>query len=223
MQLVLSWVGEAILVQGEIKRIGNYGHFVLEGLPLLAIFVHRNAPGPYSGDFLAIYTGWFGQRLEGYCLSINGVTVLESNTLNEVLLWLFWLRCLWQSAILCYLRKLAECPKGLKHILCLSIILQLLFYHLQSRLRCPFLILKLLRLSLNLFMLLDKVLLPAIYLLFMKRLTMMILCPSLDFLLGYSFDYFSLVEKRDSFEVVFAWGTDQGFYRRFFSHWLAWI
>lgn len=133
---------------------------------------------------------------------MNGVTVLESNALDEILFRLLRLRCFWQSAILCCLGKLAEGPEGLKHVLCLSIILQLLFYHLQRR--CPLLILKLLRESLGLFVLLEEVLLPAICLLFMKRLAVMVLRPSLDFLLGDPFDYFSLVEERQSFEIVLA-------------------
>ena len=45
---------------------------------------------------------------------------------------------------------------------------------------------------------------PAIGLLFMKRLAVLILRPTLDFLLGDPLDYFSLVEERQALEIVLA-------------------
>ena len=65
---------------------------------------------------------------------------------------------------------------------------------------------------------LEEVPLPAVGLLFVKRLAVLVLRPALDFLLGDALEYLSLVEERQALEVVLARGADQRFYCRFLCH-----
>lgn len=148
---------------------------------------------------------------------MSGVTALESDALYEILLRLL-LHWSWESAVLGYFWQRAEGPEGLGEVFGLAVILQLLLDGFQGRWLCPVLVLKLFRKSLGLLVLLGEVPLPAVGLLFMKRLAVLILGPSLDFLLGDPLDYFSLVEERESLEIILTRGADQGFYGRFLAH-----
>lgn len=76
-----------LLARSQVQRVADYGHLVLRRLPLPELVGGgRNAPRPYPNCLLAAYARGFGQRLEDCSLSVSGVTVLESDTLDEILL-----------------------------------------------------------------------------------------------------------------------------------------
>lgn len=206
------------LARSQVHRVADYGDLVLHRLPLPALVGgRRNAPRPYPNCLLDAYARGFGQRLEDCCFSVGGVTALESDALYEILLRLL-LHWPWESAVLGYFWQRAEGPEGLGEVFGLAVILQLLLDGFQGRWLCPVLVLKLFRKSLGLLVLFGEVPLPAVGLLFMKRLAVLILGPSLDFLLGDPLDYFSLVEERQSLEIILTRGADEGFYGRFLAH-----